>query len=336
MHDGLVRIAREYATAVTQPFNRHPLAGFLRTELPTRVSAALGPVAENYRIVGSAGQGRWSDSPWVAVLDPLVTDSAMRGYYPVYLYSQGFEQISLVLGQGTYSVRNEFGARGASILRDRAEIVRARVPEYVGHFDAGPFPVISNKAAGGDWSTASIFGRTYEIAHLPPTEELATDLHSMLRLYNIATARGGYVLAADEEHEQAPPPGPGREEWEDGEKRLRQHEAVERRRNSSLVRRVKELQGHECRGCGFTFAAVYGEAGRGFIEAHHLVPLGDLTEDGPVARDPERDFAVLCSNCHRMIHALKCPSIEDFRRAMSTGYREALARFLGRRGAVGG
>jgi hypothetical protein len=24
--------------------------------------------------------------PWVAVFDPLVTDSATRGYYPVYLF----------------------------------------------------------------------------------------------------------------------------------------------------------------------------------------------------------------------------------------------------------
>lgn len=53
--------------------------------------------------------------------------------------------------------------------------------------------------------------------------------------------------------------------------------------------------------CGFNFVEAYGEWGRGFAEVHHLVDLSGAPKDG-LATDPERDLAVVCSNCHRMIH----------------------------------
>ena len=49
------------------------------------------------------------------------------------------------------------------------------------------------------------------------------------------------------------------------------------------------------------FENVYGSIGKGYIEAHHLVPLSQL-KGRRFALDPERDFAVLCANCHRMVH----------------------------------
>jgi hypothetical protein len=33
----------------------------------------------DYIVEGSAGQGQWVRCPWVAVFDPIVTDSAERG-----------------------------------------------------------------------------------------------------------------------------------------------------------------------------------------------------------------------------------------------------------------
>ena len=47
----------------------------------------------------------------------------------------------------------------------------------------------------------------------------------------------------------------------------------------------------------------YGSIGTGYIEAHHLNPVSSL-KDTVVTLDPRLDFAVLCANCHRMIHRL--------------------------------
>lgn len=54
-----------------------------------------------------------------------------------------------------------------------------------------------------------------------------------------------------------------------------------------------------CEVCGFDFAATYGAYGEGFCEVHHLVPLSAASDSVTTTLD---DLAILCSNCHRIIH----------------------------------
>jgi predicted HNH restriction endonuclease len=82
---------------------------------------------------------------------------------------------------------------------------------------------------------------------------------------------------------------------------------IHRQRESSLRRAKldafrKEHDGRlfcEVPGCGFSFEIVYGELGSGFAEVHHLTPLGELSQ--PISTTLA-DLAVVCANCHRMIH----------------------------------
>lgn len=53
-----------------------------------------------------------------------------------------------------------------------------------------------------------------------------------------------------------------------------------------------------CEVCSFDFARVYGPRGVDFIECHHRIPLH---VSGPT-QTRIADLALLCSNCHRMIH----------------------------------
>lgn len=53
-----------------------------------------------------------------------------------------------------------------------------------------------------------------------------------------------------------------------------------------------------CEVCRFDFEQTYGERGSGYIEVHHVLPLHISGE----ARTRLGDLALLCSNCHRMIH----------------------------------
>lgn len=55
----------------------------------------------------------------------------------------------------------------------------------------------------------------------------------------------------------------------------------------------------EVPGCGFDFEVVYGELGRDYAQVHHLKPLGDRTKPSQTKLD---DLAVVCANCHAMIH----------------------------------
>lgn len=59
----------------------------------------------------------------------------------------------------------------------------------------------------------------------------------------------------------------------------------------------------ECSVCGFNFQEFYGDLGKGFIEVHHIQPLSENKEE--VETNPKTDLAVLCANCHRMVHRKK-------------------------------
>ena len=54
----------------------------------------------------------------------------------------------------------------------------------------------------------------------------------------------------------------------------------------------------------FDFEKKYGEIGKDFIEAHHLTAISNLKK-GETRKTTDKDFAMLCSNCHRMIHRLE-------------------------------
>jgi hypothetical protein len=57
----------------------------------------------------------------------------------------------------------------------------------------------------------------------------------------------------------------------------------------------------EVRHCGFDFAKRYGALGEGYAQVHHLLPLGKSPKDG--RKTTLRDLAIVCANCHVMIHA---------------------------------
>ena len=96
----------------------------------------------------------------------------------------------------------------------------------------------------------------------------------------------------------------------EGEPELNALEGVERmcmrmhkfrERNLILVEKKKKEAISQnklfCECCNFNFALAYPEHGEGFIECHHKLPINQgeriTTSD---------DLALVCSNCHRMLH----------------------------------
>ncbi len=88
----------------------------------------------------------------------------------------------------------------------------------------------------------------------------------------------------------------------EGAASFRQH--LYRERNLKIVvakrKQVLATTGRlACSVCGFDFQKFYGALGAEFCEVHHLCPLADAKDE--VATE-FKDLAVVCSNCHRMIH----------------------------------
>jgi HNH endonuclease len=83
---------------------------------------------------------------------------------------------------------------------------------------------------------------------------------------------------------------------------IKTHRVLER--NQVLVKKKKEAVleatgALACEACRFDFLKTYAELGRGFAECHHLTPLALLTESTQTRME---DLAIVCANCHRMLH----------------------------------
>lgn len=100
------------------------------------------------------------------------------------------------------------------------------------------------------------------------------------------------ILSHDDDHYEA----------DESKVILRLHRSRERDRKliEKKKKRVLAKQGVlVCEICSFDFGKRYGEHGRDFIEAHHVKPVSTLIKGEKTSLD---DLALVCSNCHRMLH----------------------------------
>lgn len=101
----------------------------------------------------------------------------------------------------------------------------------------------------------------------------------------------------------------------EGRARLVQH--LERERNQSLVRSKKHsATSLDCEVCGFSFRRAYGNKAAQYCEVHHLLPLAELER---AAKTRVEDLAILCANCHRVVHLRNPPfALEEVRGMLAT------------------
>jgi 5-methylcytosine-specific restriction protein A len=112
----------------------------------------------------------------------------------------------------------------------------------------------------------------------------------------LAITTGSIPLASEEEDEEFA-------EAEEGRILTRVHRARERSRGLVEKKKAAALKANgllKCEACSFDFEATYGSRGAGFMEAHHVRPLHTLL---PGSKTRLEDLVLLCSNCHRMVHA---------------------------------
>ncbi|MBX2968283.1 MAG: HNH endonuclease [Cyclobacteriaceae bacterium] len=90
----------------------------------------------------------------------------------------------------------------------------------------------------------------------------------------------------------------------EGDKGIREHIKQEfTKRSPGIVQRAKETalkKGNgriKCECCKFDFYEAYGQLGENFIECHHKIHLATGERITKI-----EDLALVCSNCHRMLH----------------------------------
>jgi 5-methylcytosine-specific restriction enzyme A len=295
--DGLSRVLDSYVAARSEQFTGHPLGELVRKSLPEYIRW-LRPDDDLLIAKGSVGQGNWARGPWIAVFDRLVTDSAQRGFYPVYLFAEDMGSVYLSLNQGMTEIRERYRSDARTNLLARAANFRAMLGPLALPFTSDPID-LTPASTGNDttfYEAGNICSIKYSKNNLPSEQTLIDHLNITMDMYRLLIDLG----AADEDikHDEL-------EIFTEGGSPARAHLRIER--NRRLAAKVKKLKGSSCEVCFMNFSDLYGDIGLGYIEAHHLIPFANL-KSTRVPLDPCRDFAVLCSNCHRMAHRMPNPA----------------------------
>ncbi|WP_295643597.1 HNH endonuclease [uncultured Corynebacterium sp.] len=81
-------------------------------------------------------------------------------------------------------------------------------------------------------------------------------------------------------------------------------------RNQKVAAVLKNGEEIVCEACGFDFKGTSGSRGEGFIDVHHRIPLRKLSAG---SKTQLKDLALVCANCHRMIHHGGLISVDEVR-----------------------
>lgn len=133
-------------------------------------------------------------------------------------------------------------------------------------------------------------------------DEFAHDSYRLRKIaLSIADQRRRHVAEPKSSYH----PNDDEDEFPEGRVLTRLHKERERDREA-VKRKKQQVLGTEgklvCEACDFDFAERYGALGTGFAECHHRVPLADLGEE---RRTRLADLAIVCANCHRMLHRIR-------------------------------
>jgi predicted HNH restriction endonuclease len=155
-----------------------------------------------------------------------------------------------------------------------------------------------------------IITHSYELKNgkeLPPSTFNAVEAKNYFinNGYEIRVEESDKVDVADEDEEKY---------YSEGKEKFRTHRSYERDTRvakKAKQKTLKETGELKCEVCEFSFSESYGNLGSGYIEAHHKIPVSQLGNSGKTKIE---DIALLCSNCHKMIHRTKpMKSVEELK-----------------------
>ncbi len=322
LHEYLSRLARDYVFERSKNFSGSEFGNFVRHDIAIEAKKRLLFLPYEVEVKASVGQSRWAAVPWLAFFDPLITDTATRGFYVVYLINAQTEEIVLSLNQGTTEVYREFGEndKGRKILARRAVDLTERVPEFSEKFSADPIDLGSSENLPTGYVAGHAFGRVYQADAIDP-QQFYEDLEVMLAAYKALVDRGGRT-PFDTMMEEA-----GTTDILETRRYILSRR-IERAKNVRV--RVLERRGLKCEGCGLEPIEHYrceGPIKNIPLDVHHTKPIRELSEGETRRYQIPEDFLVLCPTCHRMIHKQKDEAdIDLLKRSVSFFHSKKIPR----------
>lgn len=252
----------------------------LRTELPLKESRTKG-----WRIeLGSLGLGEPRLEIWYC---EWAREGQRRMWYGFYAAQADKlrkrvavlpESLRPVRGLSEKDMRQATGSRSDFVLKQPLDPREFDRPIYEEYQDSG-----SDSAYYGQYDSA-----------LPVNQENVPGIVGRATGFFESVIKSRQPEAASNEPDQ-----------EDDYARVADRQAVRqhlaREQSRPLVEHCLRRDNYRCQVCEMTFKEVYGDVGKGFAEAHHVLPLSQLAD---TVVSSVKDLVTVCSNCHRMLHRL--------------------------------
>lgn len=156
----------------------------VREDIERRLPEMIRGVMESDELVikSSAGKGRWTAIPWVAVMDSRETDRIQEGIYVVYLFEPQENRVSLTLNQGVTALKN---AQGTTTARQRLQDTAAEVRSEIDleGFSPGPLEFPHASSRNELYGPGTILYKHYSIDAIPDEAEAKQDLETLVAAY---------------------------------------------------------------------------------------------------------------------------------------------------------
>lgn len=163
-----------------------------RTDIEERIPSEIRQILddENLVVKASAGKGRWTSIPWIAILDQRETNSIQKGIYAVYLFEPQEDRVSLTLNQGVTEIKDDLGTREARHhLKETARSVREKFDPT--GFSAGHLEFPHASSRNNLYGPGTIFYKRYELGEIPDDEQIIRDLRILVNTYREYASDGG-------------------------------------------------------------------------------------------------------------------------------------------------
>lgn len=179
----LEKILNEWPVETQRAFRSNQLASYIRSDFADTIRSHVLSRNPHLIVQGSAGAGNWASIPWLAIMDPSITQTTRHGVYPVYLFRADASGVYISLGQGVTNLREKYGAQKAKeLMKSMAIYVR----EKIGKLDKwiiGPTDLRSTTSLGKSFEAPNIAAKLYERGQIPSDDILKADLDELVLAY---------------------------------------------------------------------------------------------------------------------------------------------------------
>ena len=148
---------------------------------------------QNLKVKMSVGNGGWTKTPWIAIMDNRITTSTQSGVYVVFLIAEDLSVTYLTLNQGTTNLINTHGQRGAvEEMQSIAKDTRSKVQDLLEE----DFSLDSNIQLKSKTSNAKNYEKGTIVWEALPTNNIPDDrsMHGLLETLLTAYER---IINAD-------------------------------------------------------------------------------------------------------------------------------------------